>query len=204
MKRVELLCDGCVRPITSVPFYKCSQQHCDFFLHEWCTRLPFEIKDHHNHPQHTLVLMPKILRSLFGLFWCNICLLPCNGFAYGCMQCEYYVDINCGFIPDVITHEAHPNHLLLRFKASSVRKACKACMFTISHVGFHCPSCDFYLHTECALLLPRTIRHRFDKHALRTIIVNTFVRFVRMNLTRDGGSIIAARVPPLCTLLVHL
>ncbi|XP_076925509.1 uncharacterized protein LOC143588374 [Bidens hawaiensis] len=165
MKSVELLCNGCVRPITDVPFYKCSQHHCDFVLHEWCTRLPSQIQDYHGHPEHTLVLLPKIPGQFLGVFTCKICFLDCNGFAYGCKQCEYYVDINCGFIPDVITHDAHPNHLL-RFKASPDTNDCKACLWWIDTTGFHCPTCDFYLHTKCALLLPRTIKHKYDKHAL--------------------------------------
>ncbi|GJR62243.1 reverse transcriptase domain-containing protein [Tanacetum coccineum] len=33
-------------------------------------------------------------------------------------------------------------------------------------MGFHCRSCDFYLHTKCALLLPRMIIHKFNKHPL--------------------------------------
>ncbi|KAL8225385.1 hypothetical protein R6Q57_017942 [Mikania cordata] len=37
VNRVQLLCNGCVRPITDIPFYKCSQHSCDFLLHEWCT-----------------------------------------------------------------------------------------------------------------------------------------------------------------------
>ncbi|KAI3760687.1 hypothetical protein L1987_51085 [Smallanthus sonchifolius] len=169
MKKVELLCDGCVRPITALPFYKCSEHDCGFVLHEWCTRLPSEIQDHHDHPEHTLVLMPKVPRKSLGIYFCKICLLPSNGFAYGCLQCEYYVDTNCGFIPDVITHEAHPNHLLLRFKApvDQYVRACKACRFSMAkRLGFHCPACDFYLHTKYALLLPRTIRHKYDEHPL--------------------------------------
>ncbi|XP_076925511.1 uncharacterized protein LOC143588377 [Bidens hawaiensis] len=165
MKSVELLCNGCVRPITDVPFYKCSQHHCDFVLHEWCTRLPSQIQDYHGHPEHTLVLLPKIPGKFLGVFRCKICFIYCNGFAYGCKHCKYYVDINCGFIPDVITHDAHPNHLLLRFKASP-HTDCKACPWSIDSTGFHCPTCDFYLHTKCALLLPRTIKHKYDKHAL--------------------------------------
>ncbi|XP_076893062.1 uncharacterized protein LOC143544979 [Bidens hawaiensis] len=167
MKKVELLCDGCVRPIASVPFYKCFKHDCDFVLHKWCTRLPSQIQDHPHHAKHTLVFMPKIPPNSLSLFGCDICWLRCNGFAYGCMQCEYYVDIHCGFIPDVITHEAHPNHLLSRFKASSVdHKCCKACGWGMEGIGFHCHICDFYLHSNCALLLPRTIRHKYDKHPL--------------------------------------
>ncbi|KAI7740198.1 hypothetical protein M8C21_031112, partial [Ambrosia artemisiifolia] len=170
MKKVELLCDGCVRPVTSVPFYKCCQQDCGFVLHEWCTRLPSEIQHHPCHPEHKLVLLPKFPEDMLGVFWCKMCGLTCNGFAYGCKECEdYYVDINCGLIPDVITHEAHPNHLLTIFKAnSSETRQCKACQFYISReAGFyHCPTCDFNLDIGCALLLPGRIRHKYDKHAL--------------------------------------
>ncbi|XP_076959947.1 uncharacterized protein LOC143636174 [Bidens hawaiensis] len=168
MKRVELLCDGCVRPITDLPFYRCSQDDCGFVLHEWCTRLPSEIQDHHGHPNHTLVLWPRFGRS-FGVFECSICKLYSNGFSYGCMQCRYYVDINCAFIPDVITHEAHPDHLLLRIEGSPnlSETYCMACRWSMDRLpGFHCPTCDFYLHTKCALLLPGKIRHKYDKHSL--------------------------------------
>ncbi|XP_076892506.1 uncharacterized protein LOC143544248 [Bidens hawaiensis] len=128
--------------------------------------VPSQIRDHPHHPQHTLAFMPKTPTNFLGLFDCKICRLPCSGFAYGCTQCEYYVDVHCGFIPDEITHEAHPNHLLLRFKASRVFKDCKACGLDMKGIGFHCPTCDLYLHANCALLLPRTIRHKYDKHPL--------------------------------------
>ncbi|KAI3760734.1 hypothetical protein L1987_51133 [Smallanthus sonchifolius] len=169
MKKEELLCDGCVRPITTLPFYKCSQHDCGFVLHEWCTRLPSEIQHHHDHPQHKFVLLPKVPRKFFGVFRCELCKLPSNGFAYGCKRCEYYVDVHCAFIADVITHEAHPNHLMLRCKSSAdqSRRACKACNYYMGiQLGFHCPTCDFYLHIRCALLLPRTIKHKYDKHPL--------------------------------------
>ncbi|GJW10453.1 zinc finger, PHD-type containing protein [Tanacetum coccineum] len=171
MKKTQLLCDGCVKPITSVPFYKCSQssQHCEFILHEWCTKLPHQVQDYPGHPNHKLVLLPKVSSNFFGVFGCPICSLPSNGFAYGCTMCEYYVCINCAFIPEVITHEAHPNHLLLKTSPSAKlsKRYCKACeraMHTMT--GFFCPSCDIYLHAKCALLLPRVIRHKSNKHPL--------------------------------------
>lgn len=42
MKRTELLCNRCLRPITTMPFYKCAyeDESCNFVIHEWCTRLP--------------------------------------------------------------------------------------------------------------------------------------------------------------------
>ena len=127
MKRIELLCNGCVRPIMDVPFYKCSSQDqsCDFVLHEWCTRLPAELPNHPGHT-HTLTFLPKVLENTFGIFKCKICTLICNGFAYGCTKCEYYIDVNCGFIPDEITHEAHPDHILSRCKGEMKKQACVA------------------------------------------------------------------------------
>ncbi|GJU76432.1 zinc finger, PHD-type containing protein [Tanacetum coccineum] len=126
MKRIELLCNGCVRPIMDVPFYKCENQCCDFVLHEWCTRLPAELPNYPAHPQHTLFFVSKVPHNLFGIFCCRNCASYCNGFAYGCTECDYYIDVNCGFIPEEITHEAHPNHILSRCDSESTREPCVA------------------------------------------------------------------------------
>ncbi|PWA46547.1 zinc finger, PHD-type, DC1, C1-like protein [Artemisia annua] len=168
MKRIELLCNGCVRPIMDVPFYKCSSedQCCDFVLHEWCTRLPVELLNYPGH-KHTLSFLPKASKNIFGIFYCEICYLPCNGFAYGCTKCKYYIDVNCVFIPEEITHEAHPDHILSRCKGI-MRKPCVAeGRYSESKICFSCESCEFYLHSECALFLPRIINHKLDKHPMK-------------------------------------
>nr|KAJ0222479.1 hypothetical protein LSAT_V11C200081490 [Lactuca sativa] len=110
MKKTQLLCNGCLRPFMStMRFYKFPQHSCsNFALHEWCNRLPPKIQNHPPHPQHTLLLIySNDLPFFFG-----VCDLAWNGFAYGCVECGYYVDVTCGFIPKQITHKAHPNHLL--------------------------------------------------------------------------------------------
>nr|XP_043623608.1 uncharacterized protein LOC122595330 [Erigeron canadensis] len=173
MNRVKVLCNVCVRPITTTPFYRCSQENecSNFVLHEWCARLRTEVQvDPHIHP-HTLVL-----RQSDSMFFCKICGLPCNGFAYGCDTCRYYVDVNCALAPYYIIHEAHPRHKLLRIVVSSwspkmlVEKhhACRACRNIIDRgdIFYKCgvPGCDFSLDLLCALRLPKTIRNKCDKH----------------------------------------
>ncbi|KAJ9548164.1 hypothetical protein OSB04_020707 [Centaurea solstitialis] len=174
MKRNKVLCNACVRPITRMPFYKCDKgRGCDFYLHEWCTRLPTELKNHPGHPQHTLVFFAKY-RQFYATFRCDCCDLDCNGFGYVCSesQCDYRIDVNCGFIPEQITHESHA-HSLSRFNASSsaTRVECHACHGTTSdernQIYFGCDDCDFYLDSQCALHLPQTIRHKYDKHPLK-------------------------------------
>ncbi|KAI7756583.1 hypothetical protein M8C21_009893 [Ambrosia artemisiifolia] len=168
MKRVQLLCDGCVKPIMAVPFYMCckyADEQCSFVLHEWCANLSSQIQHYFDHPEHPLVLLPKIPSKFFGVFHCKVCNLQSNGFAFGCTECDYYVDINCAFIPNEIKHEAHPGHLLLKVKPSTGRP-CKACHFWGNYWGFECPTCHFYIDVKCALLLSREIKHKLDKHPL--------------------------------------
>nr|GEU96308.1 zinc finger, PHD-type [Tanacetum cinerariifolium] len=162
MKKIQLLCDGCVKPVTTVQFYKCSQsnQHCDFILHEWCAKLPPEVQDYAGHPNHKLVFLPKVPHKLLGVFFCPVCALDSNGFAYGCMMCAYYVCINCAFIPERITHEVHPGHLLSKINPSAELndRYCLACEFSMDTMpGFRCPSCDICIHAQCALLLPMKV-----------------------------------------------
>ncbi|KAL7590109.1 hypothetical protein Lser_V15G38588 [Lactuca serriola] len=178
MKKTQLLCNGCLRPIMStMPFYKCLHQSCnDFALHDWCTRLPQEIQNHPDHPQHTLHLIySNNLPFFFGVFHCAVCDLPCNGFAYGCVECKYFVDVSCGIIPKEITHKAHPNHILsLVQKIFGVDRCHICCLpffddhvhYEIRPILFGCKACDIYMHPQCALLLAETTRHKHDKHPI--------------------------------------
>lgn len=50
---IQMLCDGCVRPILTDPFYGCAQ--CKFFLHAYCAELPL-MATHLLHLEHALVI----------------------------------------------------------------------------------------------------------------------------------------------------
>ncbi|KAL8191634.1 hypothetical protein R6Q57_028365 [Mikania cordata] len=146
MKKIELICNGCLRPILEMPFYKCvsyGDEDCNFTLHEWCTRLPSKVENHPGHPMHTLFLMPNAPSNLFNVFSCHVCGLLCNGYAYGCDRCEFYVDVTCGLMPENITHKSHPNHILRAKHVFEIRN-CHMCIhFIVSELAFSCDICDF-------------------------------------------------------------
>ncbi|XP_022018159.1 uncharacterized protein LOC110918085 [Helianthus annuus] len=170
MKRIQLLCDVCVRPITNGPIYVCDNKgQCNFVLHEWCSRLPAELKDHPAHHQHTLVLHSKAPRKFFGVFWCDICRLPCNGFAYCCMDCNNCIfDVHCAFLPKEITHTSHPNHLFSRVHHGAWDNWCCICRCYTDMNYFSCRTCnDFSLHAKCALFISETTWNKCDKHPMK-------------------------------------
>ena len=168
MKKVQLLCSACVRPVTSVPFYKCVNDDCNFVLHEWCTQLPTQVEKYPGHPEHTLILHSNAPNKFLSVFKCDVCGLECNGFVYSCVECDYHIDVTCSFMPQNITHEAHSGHLL-SFRKKFIR-SCLICKGFVSRFqfSFGCDTCeDVGVHVGCALLLPREIRHKIDKHPMR-------------------------------------
>ncbi|KAM0064921.1 putative chromatin regulator PHD family [Helianthus debilis subsp. tardiflorus] len=172
MNKVEDLCNGCSTSIMTMPFYKCTLSGCNYVLHEWCTRLPVQIiRGCRRNPQHTLTLLPKVDRHLFGIFFCKVCWKNCNGFAYYCDECSSYIDVLCAFIPGgEIAHESHPYHLLSKVNERQDKNYCRICLSSFSHhtteTSLSCKDCNFHLHLGCALFLPETIRHRYDKHPM--------------------------------------
>lgn len=178
MKMVEVLCNACVRPITHMPFYKCtaSDEGCNFVLHMWCTRLPTEVKmDTHSwRGIRTLKLLPPVpfASTILGVFYCRCCRLYCNGFVYSDEDkysgSSYEVDVCCALTPpEYITHKSHPNHLLRKLEPSSEKYYCRLCLSDAKTQLFYgCEDCKFYLHQKCALLWRETIRHKYDKHPM--------------------------------------
>ncbi|PWA97951.1 B-box-type zinc finger [Artemisia annua] len=174
MKMVEVLCNACIRPITNMPFYKCtaSDEGCNFVLHVWCTRLPTEVKMTDNdNVIRTLKLLPPVPFALLGVFRCLCCELFCSGFVYSdadkYSRSSYQADVCCALTPEYITHKSHPNHLLRKLKPSFEKYYCRLCLSDAKTQFFYsCGDCKFYLHPKCALLWPDTIRHKYDKHPM--------------------------------------
>ncbi|KAL8242870.1 hypothetical protein R6Q59_013172 [Mikania micrantha] len=168
------LCNGCTKLIMdTMPFYMCTSAYDDFMLHEWCTRLPTELKGHPIDPQHTLLLLPKPQGRLYmenglDMFRCSACKEICNGFLYNCDKCNFNIDVSCAFIHEV-KHSSHP-HLLSSVldRRPTIKDYCRMCLvrFRYNETSLTCELCAFHIHPECGLLFPKTIRHKYDKHPM--------------------------------------
>ncbi|KAJ0724481.1 putative chromatin regulator PHD family [Helianthus annuus] len=185
--KVEDLCNGCDSQITTVPFYKCANG-CNFVLHEWCSRLPTELIGHpsrdsggYDEDLHAVVLKPKAMHDSEAFVprhnrlrapHCLVCYNNYNGFAYHCADayCYYHIiDVWCALIPRVITHKSHPYHLFFKVLKRLDKDYCRLCLSGFTNpeeTSFSCSLCNFHLHPKCALLLPETTRHKYDKHPM--------------------------------------
>ncbi|KAL3635509.1 hypothetical protein CASFOL_020056 [Castilleja foliolosa] len=193
---VARVCNACIQLISSTdPFYTCNfnfinnnnhnndddhEGQCkDFFLHTCCAHLPATLvtqhPDHDRDKGHPLTLLSKVdTYSPFNLFWCHGCWRQCNGFAYACTECNFYLDVICASMPASITHDAHGKTHILR-ATNFTAKSCNYCyeekVFNLE-IGYECNNCrNFRIHAKCALL-PDTVTHRFDKHPLKLVTIS--------------------------------
>ncbi|KAF7147484.1 hypothetical protein RHSIM_Rhsim03G0013000 [Rhododendron simsii] len=144
-------CCGCAQSI-SAPFYCCVE--CEFYLHVWCAELPEELP-HPAHPQHTLSLTTNRCAK------CTCCNLFASTLLYECKECDFYLDCKCASLPRVIKHEGHDKHTLA-LRPTPFSGTCISCSASLT-ISFECGGCKFNLCVRCAIL-PRTVRHRYDKH----------------------------------------
>lgn len=156
----NILCNCCIEPIQE-EFYTCAS--CSYFLHLCCAALPEKLQQHTGHPEHPLFL--GRFPNFYDLFMCNACAKLSNGFFYGCKTCEFRLDIKCASLPKVITHEGHRHPLT---QSIHLEHECNSCRIPSSGFAMRCADCNFHICYTCALL-PRTVKHRWDKHPLPLI-----------------------------------
>ncbi|KAM7497018.1 hypothetical protein LguiA_021432 [Lonicera macranthoides] len=157
MPNDKIVCQGCIQPIVSVPFYGCSP--CNFFLHKSCAEIPREWY----HPCHDHELKLRTCSHFLDGFLCQSCQRSSNGFAYTCELCKFHLDIVCAFLPIRIKHEAHKHPLKVQ-SYDNYFPTCNAC--NRRHPGgfmYGCDTCYFRIDISCATL-KRTVKHDWDRH----------------------------------------
>ncbi|KAJ0889213.1 putative chromatin regulator PHD family [Helianthus annuus] len=149
-------------------FYQCTTCF-NFLVNSDCLSLPIKLSLHTQQfsHRHLLTLSYSLLDQLYDCE-CRICgvKLEDEHLIYKCSKCMYYVH------PDCATQIKPFMFVLLPVDSGSSshsKMECRACRVSIaeSESYFRCTSCDFYLDCRCALHLPKTIRHKYDKHPLQ-------------------------------------
>lgn len=185
-------CNLCSRTIHSLA-YTCSD--CGFLLHKKCAKLPRQLKSHHLHPQHPLVLVPNHSPKPFK---CSLCGKTCPAFIFRCSKCDYSVDVSCFLRSEAvkslpqpqktrkIQHPSHQHSILLRFfgEVNATRLSCRGCEMPVSGPAYYCAECpDFLLHKSCSQF-PQQIQHPF--HPPHPLILQTKSPYTSGNLYCDA------------------
>ncbi|XP_042048186.1 uncharacterized protein LOC121794191 isoform X2 [Salvia splendens] len=152
---VELIkiCDVCVTPISSSPYYECAR--CRYFVHSTCYSLPEYFYPFFSSPLfggcETNIL--NFLNHAFKLYTtseldmdtnlcrCKLCGFVTNGRVYQCVVCKMMIDVKCAALP--LTIRSHLNEM---------------------DIGYCCTSCEFGLHVNCAMLPASTTMREWDRY----------------------------------------
>ncbi|XP_023741906.3 uncharacterized protein LOC111889988 [Lactuca sativa] len=149
------VCHGCVRPL-SLPYYSCKDR-CSFSLHKYCAELPLKLQ-YPLHPDHSLVLINAAGHGI--KYKCIGCFSYGNMYLYICEICEFYLDVNCAFLPQTIKHKSH-NHPLIQ--VIDPEPLCSACTKYFEGISYACKPCDFILDMYCAMRSPHSLDHKYCK-----------------------------------------
>ncbi|GKD81771.1 putative DC1, C1-like protein [Tanacetum coccineum] len=146
MKKIELLCNACVRPIMDVPYYMCSNedQHCNFAIHEWCTRLPTKLDNHPIHQNHEFVLLKNVSHEYFSVF-----------------SCDFDMHIECALLlPKTVRHRYDKKHAfnisyfpVENHAADYFCDICESSLDPTDRFFYHCNDCDQSMHLACAPMM---------------------------------------------------
>ncbi|PIN16815.1 hypothetical protein CDL12_10546 [Handroanthus impetiginosus] len=173
------ICDLCITPILSPPYYSCAD--CKYFVHLTCYLLPKTIHDDdplnkydsEGCQNHKLTLFASSGNPDEWFLLCRMCDKVTTGIAYLCQACNVMIDVKCASLPTIIKHASHRNHKLIKRVAGWLKyDACYCCAksmkaqdtayFCNNNV---CKDLDFVMCIGCATL-PPSIKHRWDKHPL--------------------------------------
>ncbi|XP_063945955.1 uncharacterized protein LOC135151436 [Daucus carota subsp. sativus] len=163
--RRELICNGCIQPITvSHPsYYACIE--CGFFIHSFCaTKLPqkLPVGALHFHPHHSLMLQMK--DKFYDTVVCEVCGFWTNGFYYHCQTCDIYVDIRCAFLPTRIKYKSHKHHSLVQRPA--LNSTCSITRYRNEFGVYGCETCNNFQIDICCIIIPSRMEHKYDSHPL--------------------------------------
>ncbi|KAK8987985.1 hypothetical protein V6N11_065587 [Hibiscus sabdariffa] len=183
-------CQACRLALNGASYF-CKECRGGFYLHEECSKLPYEIQHpfHSTHPLNLYVSdrYPNAYRPLGGAFiTCDVCKDICLGFIYLCEQCNFKLDVKCAALTahktgvsqdkridrvSELHHFSHDHKLVLGYCNDPIEETkCTICELPILGPAYFCPEldCVHILHKSC-LRLPQKVQVPFHLNHMMVI-----------------------------------
>jgi hypothetical protein len=149
------------------------------------TQLKKQIKHFsHNHPLRLSEVKEE--ESIV----CSGCEDVISGPSYSCVtsKCEFYLHKSCFELEQSIKHESHIEHPLALVASPPYKESddftCNACLKVGSAFDYHCKTCQYDLHVNCASL-PKTVKRGDHEHPL--VLFYTSVLKNKIEDQEDSG-----------------
>ncbi|KAG6383161.1 hypothetical protein SASPL_157093 [Salvia splendens] len=184
------ICDVCVTPISSPPYYACAATACiffsvsmdaDFALFRGYRDSVMEKKviDWVDH-EHPLILTENVSKDETpNCYGCGIPVVDlevayvCTGLGYQCSSCDFDVDLRCERIrvddrlegKIQVEHPSHPDHPLTLMRKPLFPFCCDGCGVKDVDMAYICSTCEFMILCPYQLVF----RDGDDKDGLNVI-----------------------------------
>lgn len=131
---------------------------------------------------------------------CSGCEVGILGSAYRCTKpsCDFILHDSCTDLPRQVKHKSHPKHpLLLDFfpPYSDGEFTCNACGNSGHAFTYHCASCKYDLHVECASLPETEVR---EDHQHPLVLVYSFQSNKAVEGKAEGKAVVENFVCYVC------
>ncbi|GMP40459.1 hypothetical protein CsSME_00010902 [Camellia sinensis var. sinensis] len=120
--------------------------------------------EHPMHPEHLLTLLQVVANK----FRCDGYDIGLKELIYRCLICNFDLDICCALKAHKLKHESQKHPLSLMSSSASFK--CHACGTKREGMSYMCDTCSFWIHKDCASLIP-TFKHHNHIHALTSSIL---------------------------------
>ncbi|KAL4352828.1 hypothetical protein GQ457_06G019010 [Hibiscus cannabinus] len=127
---------------------------CGFHMHYSCATYKFREVKLDFHANHHLLHLGK---GYFGVGspLCKTCGQACKNTAFYCLECMFYIHLECIPLPAVVKHKRHLHPLVLTtvIEDDSEDYYCDTCetQRNPEHDIYHCNKCNYISHIDCVI-----------------------------------------------------
>ncbi|MFQ6635055.1 hypothetical protein Gotur_011962, partial [Gossypium turneri] len=145
-------CEACGECVEHLVF-SCLQ--CNISMHYSCAKYQFREIKHNCHADHHLLHLGK------GFFGdesprCTACGLACKDTLFNCLECGFYIHLECIPLPSIVKHKRHLHPLVLTTLVTEddcEEYYCDTCetQRNPEHDIYYCKECNYTSHIDCVL-----------------------------------------------------